>query len=66
MGVGKRALIAGNWKMNGLGASAAQLDKIIAYIKSQEEHHRKISFQDEFRMLLEKHRIEYDERYLWR
>jgi putative transposase len=46
--------------------SVSQLDKIIAYIKSQEEHHRKISFQDEFRMLLEKHQIEYDPKYLWR
>jgi REP element-mobilizing transposase RayT len=46
--------------------SVSQLDKIIAYIQGQEEHHRRVTFQEEFRSLLEKHRIEYDERYLWK
>ena len=46
--------------------SVSQLDKIIEYIKGQEEHHRRVTFQEEFRALLEKHRIEYDERYLWK
>lgn len=32
----------------------------------QEEHHRRVTFQEEFRALLEKHRIEYDEPYLWK
>ncbi len=35
-----------------------------SYIKTQEEHHRKMSFQEEFLALLKKHRIAYDERYL--
>ena len=35
------------------------------YIGNQQEHHRKISFQEEHLALLKKHRIEYDERYLW-
>ena len=35
------------------------------YIKDQEKHHRKMTFQEEFLALLKKHRIEYDERYLW-
>jgi hypothetical protein len=35
------------------------------YIAGQEGHHRRLSFQDEFRRLLEKHQIEYDERYVW-
>ena len=46
--------------------SVSQLDHIIHYLKGQEEHHRKFSFQDEFKMLLKKHRIEYDDRYLWK
>ena len=46
--------------------SVSQLDKTIAYIKGQEAHHRKITFQEEFLALLKKHRIEYDERYLWK
>jgi REP element-mobilizing transposase RayT len=35
------------------------------YIASQEEHHRKISFQDELRQLLQRHEIQFDERYVW-
>jgi len=35
------------------------------YIVGQEEHHRKVTFQDELRVLLRKHEIEFDERYLW-
>jgi putative transposase len=35
------------------------------YIREQEEHHRKISFEEEYRALLKKHGIEFDERYLW-
>ncbi len=46
--------------------SVSQLDKTIAYIRGQPEHHRKISFQEEFLMLLKKHGVEYDERYLWK
>jgi putative transposase len=45
--------------------SVSQLDKIIKYIKGQVEHHRKMTFQEEFLALLERHRIQYDERYLW-
>lgn len=35
------------------------------YIACQKEHHRRRSFQDEFRELLRKYRIDYDERYVW-
>jgi len=35
------------------------------YIAGQEEHHRKIGFQDELRALLGKHEIEWDEKYVW-
>jgi REP-associated tyrosine transposase len=46
--------------------SVSQLDKTTEYIKEQESHHRKMTFQEEFLELLKKHRIEYDERYLWK
>ena len=37
-----------------------------AYVAAQEEHHRKVSFQDgEFRALCQKHGIAIDERYVW-
>ena len=34
-------------------------------IRKQEEHHRKMRFQEEFPALLKNNRIDYDERYLW-
>jgi putative transposase len=43
----------------------SQLDQLIGYIDKQEEHHEKVSFQDEFRNLLNKYNIEFDERYVW-
>ena len=45
--------------------SASNLDIVKKYIAAQEEHHRKIGFQEEFRMMLKKHNLEWDERYLW-
>jgi len=46
--------------------SVSQLDKTIEYIRGQQEHHRKMTFQDEFLALLKKHHVEYDQRYLWK
>jgi len=43
----------------------AELDVVIEYIKNQEEHHKKKSFQDEFRAFLKKYKVEFDERYVW-
>ena len=45
--------------------SLSDLDTVRQYIASQEEHHRKISFQDEFREMLKQHGLEWDERYVW-
>jgi putative transposase len=45
--------------------SQSNAKQVKAYIQNQEEHHRELSFQDEFRLLLKKHGIEYDERYVW-
>ena len=35
------------------------------YIDHQAEHHRTVTFQDEYRRLLSKYGIQYDERYVW-
>lgn len=43
----------------------SQIEPLKKYIARQEEHHRKISFQDEFRQLLKRYQIEFDERYVW-
>jgi putative transposase len=39
-------------------------ERLIAYIKNQEEHHRKKSFLEEYKSLLREHQIEFEERYL--
>jgi REP element-mobilizing transposase RayT len=38
---------------------------VIRYIRDQAQHHRRISFQDEFLALLKNHRVEFDKRYIW-
>lgn len=45
--------------------SASNTDQVRHYIAVQEEHHRTVTFQEEFLALLSRHGIEYDERYLW-
>jgi REP element-mobilizing transposase RayT len=59
-------LFAWQEEYGAFSVSVSQLDKTIAYIRGQPEHHRKLTFQEEFLMLLKKHGIEYDERYLWK
>jgi REP element-mobilizing transposase RayT len=46
--------------------SPSHLPAVMKYIAGQEEHHRRVSFQDEFIELLKKYGIEYDERYIWK
>ena len=58
-------LFAWQEKYGAFSVSISQLETITNYIKNQKEHHRRRSFQEEFLMLLKKHRIEFDERYLW-
>jgi REP element-mobilizing transposase RayT len=53
---------------SGYGAfsiSPSHVDAVTRYVANQEEHHRTETFQDEFRRLLKKYGIEYDERYVW-
>lgn len=53
---------------NGYGAfsvNPSEIDKVIAYIENQKEHHKKKTFQDEYRAFLKKYKVEYDERYVW-
>ena len=43
----------------------AMADTVAAYIADQREHHREVSFQEEFLSFLKTYKMEYDERYLW-
>jgi putative transposase len=52
----------------GYGAFAvsySNIDPVTTYLANQAEHHRKLSYQDEFREFLRRHNIEWDERYVW-
>jgi REP element-mobilizing transposase RayT len=56
-----------SWQ-GGYGAfsvSESQIPKVIEYINNQEQHHQKLSYQEELRTLLKKQHIEFDEQYLW-
>jgi len=45
--------------------SASRVEETIRYIERQAEHHRTLSFEDEFRRFLERHGLEYDPRYVF-
>ena len=45
--------------------SESQVDRVRRYIRNQETHHRRQSFEDEFRAILKANRIDFDERNLW-
>jgi len=45
--------------------SESNVETVRQYVANQREHHRKKTFQEEFRQFLERHRISFDERYVW-
>ncbi len=45
--------------------SRSNVPAVEAYIAKQEEHHRTMTFQEEFVAFLKRHGISYDERYIW-
>ena len=45
--------------------SESNVPTVRDYIGGQQEHHRRKSFQEEYRAFLEKHRVTFDERYVW-
>jgi REP element-mobilizing transposase RayT len=53
---------------DGYGAfsvNPTEIDTIINYIANQHEHHTKKTYQDEYRAILKKYNVDYNERYLW-
>jgi putative transposase len=61
------ALSRFQWQ-DGYGAfsvSKSQLPEVMTYVADQREHHRVRTFQEELRGFLERHGIEYNEKYLW-
>jgi REP-associated tyrosine transposase len=55
-----------SWQ-RGYGAftvSQSNVEEVSRYIARQKEHHRRVSFRDEFIQFLKANRIEYDERFI--
>ena len=46
--------------------SPSNESRVFEYIRNQERHHQRISFEDEFIALLRKHHVDFDERFLWK
>jgi putative transposase len=53
---------------NGYGAfsvSESNVPSVTTYILNQAEHHKKFSYQEEIRKIMRRHRVAFDERYIW-
>ena len=53
---------------NGYGVfsvAQSQVERVREYIAGLEEHHRKKTFQDEYRLFLKEYGVDFDERYVW-
>ena len=56
-----------HWQ-SGYGAfsvSQSDADTVVAYVREQPRKHQVMTFEEEYRRLLERYRIEFDERYVW-
>ena len=45
--------------------SPTHVEKVCKYVATQEEHHRRKGFQEEFRSFLDRYQVPYDERHIW-
>ena len=43
----------------------SEIDTVVNYIANQVTHHKKVSFQNEFRAFLKKYNVDYNEQYVW-
>ena len=55
------------WQEGFGGFSVGKRDvyRVINYIMNQEEHHRKVTFRDEYKEFLRENEIEFDEKYIF-
>lgn len=62
-------LVGGRFKWQAdygwFSVSPKHTDQVLAYIRNQAEHHKEVTFQDEYRKFLERYEVEFDERYVW-
>lgn len=68
--INDKRLVKGHFEWQaGYGAfsySHSQIDAVVKYIVNQEEHHRKRTFAEEYVTFLQKFKVDYDERYLFK
>ncbi len=58
-------ITCGHLEYGAFSVSPSNAEAVRAYIETQEQHHGRMTFQDEFRELLRRHEVEWDERYVW-
>jgi len=67
--INERGFIKGKFQwQEGFGAfscSYDHLDRVIAYIERQEEHHAKATFQEEYKKFLDNYQVQYEDKYLF-
>ena len=66
--INKKRFVTGKFKwQEGYGAfsySHSHIDKVVKYINNQEQHHKKITFKEEYTELLKRFNLEFDEKYI--
>jgi len=65
--VRERHLLKFSWQNGYAAFSVAEstLQAVAQYVSNREIHHKTITFQDEYRALLKRHNVSFDERYVW-
>ena len=63
----KQGIVTFEWQGGyaDFSVSASNLERVKQYIANQEHHHKKMGFQEELRKLLTRHKLDWDEKYLW-
>jgi len=61
----ERRLFAWQGGYGAFSVSESNRVAVIRYIQDQVRHHQRVSYQNEFVALLQRHDVEFDERYIW-
>ena len=56
---------AGQRRYGAFTVSESASAAVRKYIREQKEHHARQTFEDEYKSLLQRHRIDFDEKYIW-
>ncbi len=62
MGIGQAMEFSWQEGYDAFSVSASNLDSVIRYVRNQENHHRKFTFEQELRAILRRQGINYDPR----